>query len=95
MRAMLDAALRLSQGGPPRSGAERETLAAAARVGVCVYVLHPYLLGDKLIRNASAELAGLCRLPLVLHGVLIASRRPRARFAWLSGGLAMVILATT
>ena len=93
MRAMLDSALLLSQGGPPRSGAEKETLAAAARVGVCVYVLHPYLLGDKLIRNASAEFAALCLLPLVLYGVLIASRRPRAGFAWLSGGLATLVLA--
>ena len=92
MRAMLDSALALSRRSSARSGPERETLAAAARVGVSIYVLHPYLLGNKLIRNASAEFAALCLMPLVLYGVLIASRRPRAAFGWLSGGLAIVIL---
>ena len=91
-RAMLDSALGVSQGSSPPSKSEDAVLAAAARVGVSVYVLHPYLLGNKLIRNASAEFAALCLMPLVLYGVLIASRRPRAAFGWLSGGLAIVIL---
>jgi uncharacterized membrane protein len=38
------------------------TSSTAARIAVYVYVLNPYLLGDKLIRNANAECAGLCRL---------------------------------
>lgn len=92
MRAMLKSALVVSRGSSAPPGPEGETLAAAARVGVSVYVLNPYLLGDKLLRNASAEFAALCLMPLLLYGVLIASRRPRAGFGWISGGLAIVIL---
>ena len=92
-RAMLDSALLVSRGSSPRSGTEKDVLAAAARVGVAVYVLHPFLLGDKLIRNASAEFTALCLMPLVLYGVLMASRTPRTAFGWLSGGLAIVILS--
>ena len=66
---------------------------AAARVGVYIYVLHPYLLGDKLLRNANAEFAALCLVPLALHGVLVAGSRPRAAFALLSGGLALSVLS--
>jgi hypothetical protein len=66
---------------------------AAARVGVYLYVLHPYLLGDKLLRNADAEFAALCLVPLVLEGVLVAGSRPRAGFALLSGGLALSVLS--
>ncbi len=92
-RAMLDAALLVSRGSSPRPGPEREVLAAAARVGVALYVLHPFLLGDKLLRNASAEYTALCLMPLVLYAVLIASRKPRAAFGWLGAGLAIVILS--
>jgi hypothetical protein len=92
-RAMLDAALLVSRGNSPRPGPEREVLAAAARVGVAVFALHPFLLGDKLLRNASAEYTALCLMPLVLYAVLIASRKPRAAFGWLSAGLAIVVLS--
>jgi hypothetical protein len=80
--------------GDASAAAEGEGLArAAARVGVYVYVLHPYLLGDKLLRNADAEFAALCLVPLVLHGVLVAGKSPRAGFALLSGGLALAVLS--
>jgi len=66
---------------------------AAARVAVAVYLLHPYLLCDLLLRNANAEFAALCLAPLVLVGLLALPRRPRAGMLWLSGGVALVILA--
>jgi hypothetical protein len=67
--------------------------AAAARVGVYVTLLHPYLLADKLVRNANAEFAALCFVPIALEGVLRAGTRPRAAFAQVSGGLALAILS--
>src|SRR5262245_772902 len=67
--------------------------AAAARVGTVLWVLSPYLIGDKLIRNADAEWMGLALAPLALRGVLLADRRPRAAFGWLAGGLALAVLS--
>jgi hypothetical protein len=66
---------------------------AAARIGSVFYVLHPYLLGDKLLRNANAEFAALALAPLPLAGVALIGARPRAGFAALSAGLALCILA--
>ncbi len=66
---------------------------AAARVGVVFWVLHPYLLGDKLVRNADAEYLALCLVPVALAGVALAGRAPRRAFALISGGLALVVLA--
>ena len=66
---------------------------AAARLGTVFFVLHPYLLGDKLVRNADAEYLGLCLAPLALHGVAIAAREPRRGFALVSSGIALVVLA--
>jgi len=66
---------------------------AAARVGSVFYVLHPYLLGDKLLRNANAEFAALALVPLPLAGVALIGARPRAGAALLSAGLALCILA--
>lgn len=65
----------------------------AARVGATFYVLHPYLLGDKFLRNANAEFTALCVAPLVLWGLVCAARRPRQGFALLSAGVALVIVA--
>lgn len=78
-------------GGAGRSSTR--LAAAAARVGVYVYVLHPYLLGDKLLRNASAEFAALCLAPLALEGVLRAGTRPRGAFIQISLGLSLAILS--
>jgi hypothetical protein len=66
---------------------------AAARMGTLFFVVHPYLLGDKLVRNADAEFMGLCLTPLMLHGVAIAAREPRRGAALVSAGLALVVLA--
>jgi hypothetical protein len=78
---------------PSGSDAPIAVVAAAARVGVSVALLHPYLLADKLVRNADAEFAALCFVPIVLEGVLRARERPRVAFALISGGLALVILS--
>ena len=83
MRAFLDALLERA-GAPDR---------AAARVGTVFFVLHPYLLGNKLVRNADAEFLGLCLVPLALAGVAIAGRAPRRGFALVSAGIALVVLA--
>jgi hypothetical protein len=69
------------------------TSSTAARIAVYVYVLNPYLLGDKLIRNANAEFAGLCLAPFVLAGLFALGTQARRAFTWLSLGLALVILA--
>ncbi|MEE8509353.1 MAG: hypothetical protein V3T07_09835 [Myxococcota bacterium] len=82
---------RACTGGTAPSSAR--LAAAAARVGVYVYVLHPYLLGDKLLRNASAEFAALCLVPLALEGVLRAGTRPRRAFIQVSLGLSLAILS--
>jgi hypothetical protein len=66
---------------------------AAARVGTVFFVLHPYLLGDKLVRNADAEFVALCLAPIAFRGAVLATTRPRPAFVLISGGLALVILA--
>ena len=78
--------------GPGRAPAA-ELAGASARVGVYLYVLHPYLLGDELVRNASAEFAALCLAPLAIQGLLLAGSRPRAAFGLLSAGIALSILS--
>ena len=64
---------------------------AAARIGVVLYALHPYLLTDKWIRNANAEFAALSLLPGVLMGAT--ARKRQSAFWWTSISLAGVILA--
>jgi hypothetical protein len=66
---------------------------AAVRLGTACFVLHPYLLGDKWVRNANAEFLALCLLPIPLAGVTQAARAPVRAFAAVSGGLALVALA--
>jgi hypothetical protein len=66
---------------------------AAERLGTVFFVLHPYLLGDKLVRNADAEYLGLCLAPIALAGVALAGSAPRRAFALVSGGIALVVLA--
>ncbi len=83
MRSFLDALL------------ERASLRdrAAARIGTVFFVLHPYLLGNKLVRNADAEFVALCLVPVALAGVALAGRAPRRGFALVSAGIALVVLA--
>jgi len=83
MRVFLDALLE-------RAGLRDR---AAARVGTVFFVLHPYLLGNKLVRNADAEFIALCLVPIALAGVAQAERAPRRAFALVSAGIALVVLA--
>lgn len=66
---------------------------AAARVAVYVYVLNPYLLGDKLMRNANAEFAALCIAPLVLYGLLRIRNDQHRGLIVLATAFAMIILS--
>jgi hypothetical protein len=65
---------------------------SAARVATYVLLLHPYLLGDKLLRNADAEFAALCLAPLALAGVLLADRAPRRALGCVAAGTGLVAL---
>ena len=64
-----------------------------ARVAAYLLVLSPYLLGDALIRNACAEYAALCLMPLAVEGLLVADRRPWRGAAIVAVGVALVLLA--
>ena len=64
----------------------------AARVAAYLFVLGPYLIGDALIRNACAEYAALCLMPLAVEGLLVADRRPRRGAILVAVGVALVVL---
>jgi hypothetical protein len=66
---------------------------AAARVAAYVYLLSPYLLGDKLMRNANAEFAALCIIPWVLYGLLRIRNHQSRGLIVLAISFAMVILS--
>jgi len=67
--------------------------AAASRIAASFYILNPYLLSDKLLRNANAEYAALCLVPLSLYGLFLIRRNMKSGILVLSIGLAMTILA--
>jgi hypothetical protein len=56
-------------------------------------VLHPYLLCDALLRNASAEYLALCLAPLPAAALLELRERPVRGAAWLAASLALLVLA--
>lgn len=66
---------------------------AGARVAAYLLVLSPYLIGDALIRNACAEYAALCLMPVAMEGLLVVDRRPRRGAFLLAVGVALVVLA--
>lgn len=66
---------------------------ASSRIAASFYILNPYLLSDKLLRNANAEYAALCLVPLSLYGLLLIRRNMKFGILVLSIGLAMTILA--
>ena len=66
---------------------------AASRIAGYFFILNPYLLCNKLLRNANAEYAALCISPLALYGLLIIDRRPKMGTSILAIGLALTILA--
>ena len=63
------------------------------RIAATVFALHPYLIGDKLIRNANAEFAALCLLPFALEGLMRIERQPLRGAVVVAGGLAVSILS--
>lgn len=65
----------------------------AGRIAATLFALNPYLIADKLIRNANAEFAALCLLPLVLVGLPSLDRRPLRGAIAIAGGLAGVALS--
>ena len=66
---------------------------AASRIAVFFFILNPYLISDKLIRNANAEYAALCLSPLAIYGLLSIDRKPIRGGLILSAGLALIIIA--
>ena len=62
------------------------------RIAATLFALHPYLIGDKLIRNANAEFAALCLLPIALEGLMRLERRPLRGAFVVAGGLAASLL---
>jgi hypothetical protein len=72
------------------SASRPNSAAAGARIAMYLYVLNPYLLCDKFLRNSNAEFAGLSLLPLIPLGVLLIRRNPWKGFLVLSMGLALV-----
>jgi hypothetical protein len=84
---MLRAALELCDDTPPA------LVAAAADVGTTLFVLHPYLIGDKLLRNACSEFTALCLAPLAIEGLLRAGSRERLAFVAVALGIALSVLA--
>jgi hypothetical protein len=65
----------------------------AGRVSLYLYLLAPYLLADKWLRNANAEFAGLALVPFLLLGVLLLRRRSGIGFLVTAISMAAVILA--
>jgi hypothetical protein len=92
--ALMRELLQISSiGAASDDDSSRDFIESAARLGTSFYLLHPYLLSDKLLRNASAEFAALCLMPALLYGVLLARRSPRLGFLWISMGLALLVLS--
>ncbi len=66
--------------------------AQAGRIAAAVFILHPYLIGDVLLRSATSEFAALCVVPLALWGVFELRRRPHKGAALLAGGLGLTVV---
>jgi len=66
---------------------------AAARVAASLFVLHPYLLCDALLRNANAEYLALCIAPAVAAGLLGLRTHPHRAACALAVSLAFLVLA--
>lgn len=65
----------------------------AVAAGLILWIVNPYVLADALLRNANAEFAALCLLPLPLSGVVRLGRDVRAGAWRLALGMALVVLA--
>jgi hypothetical protein len=75
------------------SGPKTFETEAASRIAAYLFILNPYLVSDKLLRNANAEYTALCLSPLVLYGLLLIGTRPKAGGRILALSLALIICA--
>lgn len=66
---------------------------ASSRMAAYFFILNPYLISDKLLRNANAEFAALTLCPLVIWGLITLLRKPHLGALILSMSLALVITA--
>lgn len=64
-----------------------------ARIAAYLYVLNPYLIGDKLLRSANAEFAALCVAPLAFWGLFAVRSTPRRGALLLAAGVDLTTLA--
>ena len=67
--------------------------AQAGRIAAYVFALHPYLLGDALLRDANAEYVALCIMPFAVYGVLAMPYARARASAALCVAVALVALA--
>lgn len=72
---------------------EGPTSRACARMASYFYLLYPYLIGDRLIRNANAEHAALSLAPLVFFGLIHLGKFPIRGTSILAVALGLVIFA--
>lgn len=47
-----------------------------ARLACTFFLLHPYLIGDRLVRNANAEHTALCLAPMAFYGLVHLGKSP-------------------
>lgn len=66
---------------------------SASRMACYFFVLHPYLLCDKYLRNANGEFVALCLTPFLLYGILLTGRKSRTGLAVTSLSLAAIVLS--
>ena len=66
---------------------------ATVRIAAYLYILNPYLIGDKLLRNANAEFAALCIAPLAFWGLFAVRSTPRRGALLLAAGISLTTLA--
>ncbi len=66
---------------------------AGARIAVYLFLLNPYMLTDKLHRNANAEFTALALAPVAFCGLFLLRRRPRRAVLLLSLGTSLVVLS--
>jgi hypothetical protein len=63
------------------------------RIAATLFALNPYLIGDKLLRNANAEFIALCVLPFALLGLVRIGRQPLWGAFVIAGALAASLLS--
>jgi hypothetical protein len=81
---------RAAAAGHAAGGSAR---ASAARIAVVLFALHPYVLYDRLARNANAELLALCFALLAFAGLLRIRDGARGGAALLAAGVGLTLLA--